>query len=81
MIADTSHKLILFADDLILYVLNHKSVFPSILKKIKQFGHPTTFNNNPTQSQCLNVFFETSRRWLFLKTAFPFGWVPNLINT
>lgn len=33
MIADTSHKLILFADDLILYVLNHKSVFPSILKK------------------------------------------------
>lgn len=72
-LAGVTHKLAMFADDMLLYVSSLLISLPNLLSLINRFAAFSGLCINPVKSKALNVTLPTSE-YESIRTQFPFQW-------
>uniref|UniRef100_A0A3P9JRC9 Reverse transcriptase domain-containing protein n=1 Tax=Oryzias latipes TaxID=8090 RepID=A0A3P9JRC9_ORYLA len=73
----TEHKISLYADDVLLYLIKTDSTIPHLLNLLKQFRHISGFKVNLSKSEAMPIGTITGSA---PPTGFPFQWSPKTIT-
>lgn len=73
LMGQDSHKLTLFADELLMYISSPQITLPIILKEFDKFGSLSNFKVNTLKSKMLNMSLPHSLVTT-LSASFPFQW-------
>lgn len=76
-VANSPHKIPLFADDILLTLTSPRISLPNLLSLLDTFGSLSGLHVNPSKSKALSVNI-SSPVLTDLKTAFPFQWYSSL---
>lgn len=68
-----SHKLALYADDLLMYVSSPATVLPNVLREFERYGALSNYKVNTHKSELLNVSLPQSTVSM-LQDSLPFKW-------
>lgn len=68
-----SHKLALYADDLLMYVTSPVTTLPNILKEFERYGALSNYKVNTHKSELLNISLPPHMTSV-LRDSFPFKW-------
>lgn len=70
-VAGDSHKVVLYADNLLMYVSSPAPVLPNILKEFERYGALSNYKVNTHKSEVLNISLPQSTVPM-LRNSFPF---------
>ncbi|KAM9319837.1 protein mono-ADP-ribosyltransferase PARP4 [Gastrophryne carolinensis] len=79
-VGNRTHKLALYADDLLMYVTSPHISLPSIIHEFQRFSRVSNFKVNMAKSEILNISIEDRSLVQRLKGNFSFKWREEAMN-
>lgn len=76
--AGITHKLALFADDMLIYISSPHTTLPNLISLMSDFASISALYVNPSKSRALNISLPDAS-YDSLQTHFPFQWTPSLL--